>query len=231
MINNFLTNSIFFGVLISLITYELGTILKNKTKLIIFNPLLVSMFLIIGILTFFKIPYSSYVLGSKYITYLLTPATICLAVPLYEKISLLKANFIAISLGILSGVFTSILVIFSLSLVFNLSNAEYVTLLPKSITTAIGIDLTKEFGGYPDITVTSIVITGVFGNVFAEKILKLFSITNPIAKGIGIGTSSHAMGTSKAIELGETEGAMSSLAIVVAGIFTVIFASFFINFI
>ena len=228
---DFITNSIFFGVFLSLFAYEIGMFLKKKTGLVICNPLLVSIIIVIVFLLAFKIPYAEYSKGSQYISYLLTPATVCLALPLYEQISLLKDNFLAICLGIASGVLTSLSVVLALSLIFKFGHAEYAKMLPKSITTAIGIDISKELGGYPEITVAVIIITGVFGNVFADYILKLFLVKHPIAKGIGIGTAAHAMGTSKAIELGEIEGAMSSLSIAVAGLFTVIGAGIFANFI
>lgn len=227
----FITNSVFFGVFLSLFAYEIGMFLRKKTGLVICNPLLISIVFVILFLLVFKIPYEDYNTGSKYISYLLTPATVCLALPLFEQISLLKDNALAICLGIGSGVITSLCVILALSIVFGFGHAEYATMLPKSITTAIGIDISKELGGYPEITVAVIIITGVFGNVFADYILKLFFIKHPIAKGIGIGTAAHAMGTSKAIELGEIEGAMSSLSIAVAGLFTVIGASIFASFI
>lgn len=113
----------------------------------------------------------------------------------------------------------------------SLSHTEYVTLLPKSITTAIGMGLSEELGGYVTITVAVIVVTGVVGNMFGELVCKLFRITHPIAKGLAFGSSSHAIGTAKAMELGEIEGAMSSLAIAVTGILTVVFSPLFMKFI
>ena len=130
-------------------------------------------------------------------------------------------------IGILSGVLTSLGSIFLMSKVFGFSREEFITFLPKSITTAIGMSVSEEMGGYVAITVTAIIITGVFGNIICEAALKLFGIRNKIAKGIAIGTASHAIGTSKAMEIGEVEGALSSLSIVVSGILTVILASLF----
>lgn len=225
----FLIESSFLAIFISLLTFEISSYLKSKTKNVLCNPLLISMLLIIVFLKIFNIPYVKYKEGTKYITYLLTPATICLALPLYEKMKILKDNFIAIIIGISVGVITSALVIFIFSYLFKLNHKEYITLLPKSITTAIGIDLSREYGGYEDITVTLIVITGVIGNIFAELILKIFRVKNKVAKGIGIGCASHAMGTSKAMEMGEVEGAMSSLSIVLTGILTVLFINIFVN--
>lgn len=230
-IKEILCNSVFFGVAVSLFAYEAGLWLKKKTKLTICNPLLISIILVICILVFFRVDYDSYYTGAKYLSYLLTPATVCLAVPLYEQLSLLKKNWKAIMAGIISGVLASALCVFVLSLLYGLSHEEYVTLLPKSITTAIGIGVSEELGGIVTITVAVIVITGVFGNMIAETVCRLFHIEEPIAKGIGIGSASHAMGTTKAMEMGEIEGAMSSLSIAVAGLMTVIAASLFANFI
>jgi predicted murein hydrolase (TIGR00659 family) len=224
-------NSVFFGVFISLFSYGIGTFLKKKFKLVIFNPLLIAVVLTIAALLILDIDYEKYNAGAKYISYLLTPATICLAVPLYEQFELLKKNYKAVLIGIAGGVVTSLASVLLLALLFNLSHSSYVTLLPKSITTAIGIVVSEELGGYIAITAAVIIITGVLGNILAESICKLFHITDPVAKGVAIGTSSHAIGTTKAMELGEIEGAMSSLSIVVAGLLTVIGAGIFSQFI
>jgi putative effector of murein hydrolase len=187
----------------------------------------VSFVLTIAVLLVAKIDYDTYNISAKYLSWLLTLATVCLAVPLYEQLELLKQNWKAVILGILSGVLTSLTTVFILSIIMGLNHTEYVTLLPKSITTAIGMGVSEELGGYVTITIAVIVITGVLGNIFAELICKVFRITEPIAKGLAIGTASHAIGTAKAMELGEIEGAMSSLSIAVAGILTVVFASVF----
>lgn len=226
-----LYSSTFFGVMVSILTYELGMWLKKKTKLTVLNPLLVSIIAVIIFLLVFHIDYNTYYEGAKYLSYLLTPATVCLAIPLYEQLELLKKNIRAIMAGLVSGVCTSLLCILAFSLMFNFSHEEYVTLLPKSITTAIGMGVSEELGGIVTITVAVIIITGVLGNIIADIVCKLFKINNPVAKGIGIGSASHAIGTAKAMEMGEVEGAMSSLSIAVAGILTVIGASVFANFI
>ena len=223
----FIKESAFFGVAIALVTYELGNLLKKKFKIALFNPLLISVVLIIGLLLLLDIDYSVYADGAKYISYLLTPATVALAVPLYEQIEPLKKNWLAILLGILSGALTSAVCVLVCAVIFKLNHAQYVTLLPKSITTAIGMGIAEELGGIATITVAVIVVTGIIGNMFAELICRLFRITDPIAKGIGIGSASHAMGTAKAMEMGEIEGAMSSLSIAVSGLITVIIASLF----
>ena len=160
-------------------------------------------------------------------SYLLTPATVCLAVPLYQQLNLLKKNLKAVAAGILSGVLTSILSVLGLSYLFGLSHDMYVTLLPKSITTAIGMGVSEELGGIVTITVAVIIITGVLGNMIADVVYRVFRIKEPVAKGLALGPASHAIGTAKAMEMGPVEGAMSSLAIAVAGLLTVIFASVF----
>ena len=225
--STFLSNSIFFGVLLCLLSYQAGVFLRQKTKIAAFNPLLISIIIVIFVLVIFHIKFEDFYKGSKYISFLLTPATVALAIPLYSKLTLLKSNFKAIMSGLIAGVLTSLISIFIMSLLFGLSHENYVSMLPKSITTAIGIGVSEELGGISTITTAVIIVTGVFGNVSADIVYKIFNITNPIAKGIGLGSSAHAIGTSKALEMGETEGAMSSLSIAVAGIITVIFASFF----
>lgn len=226
----FIGQSVFFGVFITLITYELGTWIRKKTKLAICNPMLISIIAVILFLLTFKIDYTVYYEGAKYISYLLTPATVALAVPLYEQFSKLKENALAIVAGLVAGVLTSLCSIFVMCKLAGMSHELYVTLLPKSITTAIGMGISEELGGVVTITIAVIVITGIIGNVFAEAVCRLFHITDPVAKGIGIGSASHALGTAKAMELGEVEGAMSSLSIAVAGILTVVGASIFANF-
>lgn len=218
---------VYLGVVISLLSYGLGCVLKKKFKLAIFNPLLISVAMTIGVLLLFRIDYDTYEKGTKVISFFLTPATVCLAVPLYEQLQVLKNNKCAILFGTLSGVITSLVVILLLALVFRLEHSHYVTLLPKSITTAIGMDLSKELGGYPSLTVAAIVITGILGNVIGGFVLKLFRITEPVAEGVALGSASHVIGTSKAMELGDIQGAMGSLSIVVAGILTVIGATIF----
>ena len=225
--NEFLQDSVFFGVFISVVTYEIGALIKRKWNVAIFNPLLISIALIIVFLILFDVDYDTYDFGAQYLSYFLTPATVALAVPLYEQIEPLKNNWKAIIAGIFSGALTSALCVLILSIVMGLDHKQYVTLLPKSITTAIGMGLSEELGGIVTITVAVIVVTGVIGNMLAEQICKLFHITDPVAKGIAIGSSAHAMGTAKAMEMGEIEGAMSSLSIAVSGLLTVVVSLIF----
>ena len=223
----FFEHSVFFGVSLSLLAYGLGVVLQKRFRLALFNPLLLSVIVTILVLVTAHIDYEVYYAGAKYLSYLLTPAT---AVPLYEKFALLRSSWRAILAGILSGVLTTLCSVLALSLAFRLSHEEYVTLLPKSITTAIGMGVSEELGGYVTLTVAMIIITGILGNVIAVAVCRVFRITEPIAKGVAIGSAAHALGTAKAIEIGEVEGAMSGLSIVVAGLLTVAGASVFANF-
>lgn len=225
--NEIFRQSMFVGVTISLIAYEIGLFLKRKFGLAILNPLLVSIILVIIALKGLGISYEVYNASAKYISYLLTPATVCLAVPLYEQLELLKKNMVAVVCGILSGTLASLFGIFAFCSLFGFNHQQYVTMLPKSITTAIGIGLSEELGGIVTITVAVIIITGILGNVIADTVFRIFKIKNPLAKGLALGTASHAIGTARAIEMGPVEGAMSSLAVAVAGLLTVVFISGF----
>lgn len=225
--STFFETSLFAGVTLSLISYLIGSALKKKFKIGILNPLLVSIVVTIIVLAVCRVDYATYNEGAKYLNWLLTPATVCLAIPLYEQWELLKNNAKAVLLGLTAGVLTSLGTVLVLAKLMGLSHEEYVTLLPKSITTAIGMGVSEELGGYVTITVAVIIVTGILGNMFGELICRIFRITEPISKGLALGSSAHAIGTAKAIEMGEVEGAMSSLAIAVSGIITVIFASVF----
>lgn len=226
-VNHIMQSSLFLGGLLTLAAYEVGLLVRKKWKLAIFNPLLIAIVLVIVLLKICQVEYQSYQMGADYINYLLTPATVSLAIPLYQQLQILRQNLLAILMGILAGAVSGMVSVLGLSMLFGLTHQEYVTLLPKSITTAIGMGVSEELGGIVTITVAVIVLTGVFGNIVAEPVLKLFRIHHPVAKGIGIGTSAHALGTARAIEMGEIEGAMSGLSIVVSGVITVIAASFF----
>lgn len=218
---------VYFGIVLTLASYCFGVILKNKLKSNIFNPILIGMVVCLLVLLIFDIDYDFYYGSAKYMSFFLTPATVCLGVSLYEQVTVLKKEWKAILLGTLSGSLASLFTVLGFSIVFSLSYEQYVTLLPKSITTAIGIGVINELGGIESIGVPVIIITGILGNLFGEGFLKLIKITNPIAKGVALGSASHAIGTTKAIELGEIEGAMSSLSICICGLVTVILSSIF----
>lgn len=224
--SGFLSESVFFGMGLTLAVFALGVLLQKKTRIALLNPIITSAIVIIAILSLCRIDFSDYDRGAGYIRYFLTPATICYAVPLYRQIQTLKKHAVAMFLGILSGCITSALCIIGFSLVFGFSTELYASMLPKSITTAIGIALSEQIGGIPAVTVGAIMITGLTGAVIAPVVCKLFRITEKEAIGIAIGSSSHAIGTSRAFEMGEVEGAMSSLSIVISGVITVVLVPF-----
>lgn len=213
---------LYFGMFVSVAAYLAGMWLKKKLGWPILNPLLIAIILVIVVLKAGNIAYADYNEGGKYISYFLTPATVCLAIPLYKQLELLKKNYLAVILGISSGVIGSAASIYVMALFFKLEHVHYVSLLPKSITTAIGMGVSEEAGGIVTLTIVSIIITGILGNIVAEMWFKVIRVSSPIAKGLALGTAAHAIGTAKALELGEVEGAMSSLSIAVAGLMTVV---------
>jgi len=225
--SEWLGGSLFFGAFISIVAYEAGLMVRRRFKLAILNPLLIGVILVIALTKLLGVGYDSYNHGAQYLSYLLTPATVCLAVPLYEQLSLLRQNWKAVAAGLLAGVLSSLISVWGLSVLFGLDHTMYVTLLPKSITTAIGMGVSEELGGVVTITVAVIILTGILGNVLADGIFRLFRIRHPIARGLALGAASHAIGTARAIEYGPVEGAMGSLAIAASGLLTVVGASFF----
>ncbi|MBQ3864999.1 MAG: LrgB family protein [Clostridia bacterium] len=226
---NFLHASVYFTVMVSLGTYLFGVFLSRKLKSPLINPLLISVVLTIIVLAITKVSFQEFKEHTQVFSFFLTPATICLAVPLYEQLTLLKKQWQAVFFGILAGVIVSVGSIFLLSKVFSLDPAAFASLLPKSVTNAIAMDLSAEMGGYPSVTASAVMFTGMMGNIFGPLLCKLFRIVHPVAVGVSMGTCSHAIGTARAMELGDIEGAMSSLSIAVAGLITVVFASFAVS--
>ena len=225
--NALVQNCACFGVFLCLGAYFLAVRINRRWKSPLTNPLLLAAACVIAVLVLCRVDYTVFRDSAGPLSYLLTPATVSLAIPLYRQLEQLRRHARAIVLGVLSGVLTSGLSILAMSALFGLSHAHYVTLLPKSVTTAIGMSLSSELGGAAAITVTAIVVIGILGNCMAVFLCRLFRITEPVARGIAIGTASHALGTSKAIELGEVEGAMSGLSIAMAGLMTVVAAQVF----
>lgn len=219
----------FFGTALTLICFEAAVFIRRKFNYAILNPFLIAMLLIVGVLLLLGIDYDSYFESAQHLGFFATPATVCLAVPLYHKIGVLKKNLLAIIGGISAGVFANILAISSMCLLFGLGHTDYVSLLPKSITTPIGVALSGEYGGIPPMTVLAIMFSGITGNMSAELMIRLAHIKHPVSRGLALGTCSHGIGTAKAMELGETEGAMSGLSIAITGVLTVIIAPFFTN--
>ena len=227
MLNDFLSGSAAWGVLLTLAAFALGALINRITGKAIFNPLLLGSIFVIIFLSVCKIPYADYKASAAPVNYLLLPATVALAIPLYEKWDLLRENAAAIIAGISVGTLVSLGSALALALALDLTQEQYATLLPKSVTTAISMDVAAELGGIAALTGAIVILTGIAGSLLAETVCKVFHITDPIAKGVGIGTSAHAVGTSKALQMGEVEGAMSGLSIAVAGLMTVAAASVF----
>lgn len=220
----FLLESQFFGLFLSLAFFQLARWLNRKAGREVISPLLFVTLLCIAVLLVFDIDFEVYNRGAQYLDVLLTPATICLAIPLYRQYELLRRNAVAVLAGSVAGVAAHMAGCLLMLAVFRLEAAEFITLLPKSITTAIGKSLSAELGGYPAITMATIMITGLFGAAIAPALLRLFRVRDPLAQGLAIGTASHAAGTSTAVQMGEAQGAASSLAIVVTGLLTVVTA-------
>ena len=217
-----------FGFLLVTGSYQLARVINKRAGKDLCNPLLFATLFCCAVLLLTGTEYSVfYDNGGKVLEFFLTPATICLAIPLYKQFTLLRKNAGAVLAGCLAGVLAHMLGCVLMLALFRMDRAGYVTLLPKSITTAIGKGLSEELGGYPAITMATIMLTGLFGAVAASPLLRLFRISDPVSQGLAIGTSSHAAGTSRAVQLGEIQGAASSLAIVVTGLLTVIAAPLF----
>ena len=219
-----LTASPFFGITLTVAAYWIGVKAQKKTGLVICNSMIVTVALLIAVLTVFHIPYEDYYQGGSLINLFLGPATACMAVTVYAKIDLLKKNWLPVLAGCLAGTLTSIGSILVMSRLFGLDKAMTVSLLPKSVTTPIATAVSEGHGGIVPITVAAVIVTGILGNLAAPFLVKLFRVKDPMAAGLGIGTCSHALGTAKALEMGETEGAMSGLAIGICGILTALLA-------
>ena len=229
--SDFLQNSAAWGVLLTLAAFALGSVINRRSGMAVLNPLLLATVFVVVFLSVLGIPCAAYQASAAPVSYLLLPATVSLAVPLYEKWDLLCRNLAAILAGILAGVAASLGSVLVLALLLRLDHTQYVTLLPKSVTTAISMDVAAELGGIAALTGALVILTGIVGALLADTVFRVFGITDPIAKGIGIGTSAHAVGTSKALQMGEVEGAMSGLSIAVAGVLTAVLCPFFVGFI
>ena len=228
---NAIINSPLFGILLSLVAFEIGVSVSKKWKYSFLNPLLIANILIVGFLLATGISLESYNVGGNYISVLLSPATVVLAVPLYNQISKLKKFWKPILAGIFAGSLTSIFCVIFFSKVLGLSKVLMLSLLPKSITIPMGSVVSAQIGGIPPVTIIAITVTGITGAVAAPAICKLCRIKHKVAQGVAIGTASHALGTTRAMEMGEIQGAMSSLSIGVAGLFTAIVAPIIIRFV
>ena len=227
MLSEFLQGSTMWGVGLTLAAFAVGTLINRVTKKSVCNPLLLGSLVVVAVLTALRIPYAQYKASAAPVSWLLLPATVSLAVPLYEKWEILRRNAKAILAGIAAGTLTSLASVLLIGWAMGLDHTQFVTLLPKSVTTAISMDVSAELGGIASLTGAVVILTGIVGSLFGEGLFRLLRITDPMAKGVALGTAAHAIGTSRALEMGETEGAMSGLSIAVAGIMTAILAPVF----
>lgn len=221
-------NTPVFGLILTILSFHIGLFIFKKTKFPILNPLLIGIAIAMSVISFFNIPLDYFRRGGDFMTFLLAPATISLALPLYRQLDKLKKNFIPILIGSVVGAVTAIVSTVVIGKILGIDKLLLISFMPKSITTPIGIELSTVLGGVPAITIFAIVVTGISGNIFAPIICRIFKIKHPVAKGIGIGIASHAVGTAKALEMGEIEGAMSALSIVISGIITFLIAPIFV---
>ena len=215
----------FFGIALSILAYWVGTVLQKKTGLVVCNPLIIAIVLVSGVLLLFRIPYEAYYAGGEIINMFLAPATACLAVSVYSKLSLLRRCWLPILVGCVMGSLASMGSVLLLCRLFGLDQALTASLLPKSVTTPIAVSISGSHGGIPSITVVAVILTGILGSVLSPVLIKLFRVREPLTAGLAIGACSHAVGTARALELGETQGAMSGLAIGICGIVTVILST------
>ena len=213
---------ILFPIVLTFGAFQLGLWCQKKWKNPLCNPILIAVILVIGFLLATGYTNETYQAGTAYFQWLLTPATVCLALPLYRQLKILGKNLWAILAGIAAGAVSSLLCVLALALAFRLDKALLISLLPKSITTAMGIALSQQLGGIASITALAIIVTGILGSLFGSMLCKLFRLNDPISQGVAFGTASHVIGTSRATELGALQGAVSSLSLAVAGILTAV---------
>lgn len=229
--DDFISGSTFFYVMLTLTAFDIGSICQKKGKLAILNPLLIASFLVILFLQLFDIPNEAYQAGCQILNWLITPATICLSISFYEQFQRLRKELGAICIGVVAGTVCSLGSVYLLCLAFGLDQAITMSLLPKSVTTAIGSALSQELGGIAAITTAVIVITGVLGSILGPTLCKLLRITEPVAQGVAFGTASHVIGTTKALQLSELAGAVSSFSLTFAGLVTAVLLSILAQFI
>ena len=221
---NAIINSPLFGILLTLIAFEIGVLISQKFKYSFLNPLLIGNILIVGFLLITGVSLESYNIGGDYISVMLSPATVVLAVPLHRQIQKLQHFWKPILAGIIAGSLTAMACVIVAGKLLGLGKVLTLSLLPKSVTIPMGSVISEQIGGIPSVTIIAITIPGITGAVTAPAVCRFCRIKHKVAQGIAIGTASHALGTTKAMEMGEVQGAMSGLAIGIAGLFTAVVA-------
>ena len=227
----FLTGSSYFCVCLTVLAFSFGSFVQKKYRLAFLNPILIGAILVMAVLLVLDIPNETYQTGCRVLSFLLTPATICLAISFYEQFQALKKHLVAVCAGVLAGTVCSLGSIWLLSNLFSLTRPLTIALLPKSITTAIGAPLSQELGGIAAVTTAAIAVTGIFGNIIGPTLCKLLRLDDEIARGVAFGTSAHVIGTARASELSQLTGAVSSLSLTIAGIATTVLLSFLSQFV
>lgn len=222
----FLNGSSFGFLALTFAAFGVGSLIQKKLKKAIFNPILIASLLVIAVLVLFGIPNEDYQAGCEALTMLLTPATICLAISLYEQLRRLKPHLLAVLMGVVLGSLASMGYIWGLSRLMGLEETLLRSLMPKSVTTAIGIALSDEIGGISAVTAGAIAITGIGGNICGKALCKLGGIKDEVAQGVAFGTASHVVGTHKAAQISQLTGAVSSLSLTIAGLLTAVVLSF-----
>ena len=222
-------SSPFFGITVSIAAYSIGVMINRKTRLALFNPLLVSYLIIIPLLLLFDIPLEWYDRGGDIINMFLSPATAVLAITIYRQRFLIKEHLAAVIAGTAAGSICSILFVLFLCRLFALPGTVTASLIPKSITTPLAIAVCNSLGGIQALTVLAVIVTGITGSIIAPPLIKLFRIRSEIAQGLAIGAASHAVGTSKAVEMGDVQGALSSVSLVLSGVITVLISIIFFS--
>ena len=220
--NEFLSQLPLFSLVLTIGAYQIGLLLQKKWKSPLCNPLLIGVVLVVGVVLLTGFSVETYQAEMKIFSWLITPATVALAVPLYRQMQKLRKNLPAILAGVAAGAVTALGSVFALCVLFSLDKQTTISLLPKSVTVAIGLVLSKQSGGIEALTSLVIAFTGILGSVVGPMLCKLLRLKNPIAQGVAFGTSAHVIGTAKANELGSIQGAVSSLSLAVAGILTAI---------
>lgn len=221
-----LTSSGFFAIVLTLAAFLIGRFCQEKGKRAVFNPILIGAILVMLVLWALDVPLEQYQQDCKALSFWMTPATICLAIGFYEQLQSLKKHLGAIALGVTAGTMASLLSVWGMCKVFGFSQVLTVSMLPKSVTTAIGVAISEQAGGIGAVTTAAIILTGILGNITGPMLAKIFRLEDPVSQGVAYGTASHVIGTSRATEVSRMAGAVSSLALTLAGLLTVVFLSF-----
>lgn len=226
MMIDLLTSSGFFAIVLTLAAFLIGRFCQEKGKRAVFNPILIGAVLVMLVLWALDVPLEQYQQDCKALSFWMTPATICLAIGFYEQLQSLKKHLGAIALGVTAGTMASLLSVWGMCKVFGFSQVLTVSMLPKSVTTAIGVAISDQAGGIGAVTTAAIILTGILGNIAGPMLAKIFRLEDPVSQGVAYGTASHVIGTSRATEVSQMTGAVSSLALTLAGLLTVVFLSF-----